>query len=119
MGEVPVEHGHADARGIGLVGELRLGREAAADRDAIAAGDQLARLIPDLERMRVTGIVGLGIGTHDARRDPGEVPAALAASGAGRDYTVEIAVEGYGVATLPHQPAEIVRDVEILEEQNR
>ena len=41
--------------------ELRLGGEAGADRDTVAAGDQLAGLIPDLEGMRETGIEGLRI----------------------------------------------------------
>ena len=47
------------------------------------------------------------------------MPAALPASGAGRDHAFEIAVEGHAVAALPHQPPQIVRDVEILEEQHR
>ena len=57
--------------------ELRLGDEDAADRHAIAAADQFARLVPHLERMRVAGVERLRIGVHDARRDPGEMPAAL------------------------------------------
>ncbi len=42
-----------------------------------------------------------------------------AASGAGGDHGLEIAVEGDAVAVLAHQPRQIVRDVEILEEQHR
>ncbi len=76
--EMPVQHREADLRGVRFVGELRLDDEDAAEHDAIAAADELALLVPHLEGVDITRVVELGIGTHDARRDPGEVPAARA-----------------------------------------
>ena len=39
--------------------------EGAADRDAIAAAGELARLVPDFEGMHVAGVEQFGIGAHD------------------------------------------------------
>jgi hypothetical protein len=52
---VPVEHGETDLRGVGIARELRLDGESPADRDAVAAPDQVAVAVPDFERMRVAG----------------------------------------------------------------
>jgi hypothetical protein len=85
---------------MGFSRELRLDREGAADRYAVAAADQRAVAIPHLERMRVTRIVQRRIGMHDRRRDPCHVPLAFAASGAGFDHALEIAIEGHAIARL-------------------
>src|SRR5665647_1012152 len=55
-GQVPIEYGHADARRIRLVRELRFGGERGAGADPIAARDQRAGLVPDLEAVRVAGV---------------------------------------------------------------
>ena len=80
--------------------------EGAADRDAVAAADQLAVRVPHLERMHVAGVEQVAIGAHDPRRDPGQVPLAVAAAGAGLDHALEVAVEGDAVAALPHPAAQ-------------
>jgi hypothetical protein len=46
FGEVPVEHRHADARGVRFIGELRLRRKARAVADAVAAAGKIAALVP-------------------------------------------------------------------------
>ena len=117
--EVPVEHAEADLRGVGLARELQFGDENAADRHAIAAAGKLALVVPDFEGMREAGVKRLGIDLHDARRDPGDMPAALAVAGAGLDHAVEVAVETDGVVSLPHLPAQPLGDVHRVEEQHR
>ena len=119
MRQMPVEHGKADLRCVRLVRELRLGGEGAADRNAIAAAGELALLVPDLEGMHVAGVEQLGIGAHDLRRDPGEVPAPRAAAGASGDDALEVAVEGDGVVALPHLPAQPLGEMRLAEEQQR
>ena len=97
-----------------FVGELRLGKENSAERHAITAADQFAFTIPDFERMHATVFTERGIGAHDARRDPGDVPAALAAAGASRDNALEIAIERDSVVTLAHKLAQPLRHVEFM-----
>ena len=98
--------------------ELRLGEEDAPERDAIAAADERAFRIPDLEGMAIAGIVEGGVGAHDLRRDPGHMPAPLAPSGAGLDDGLEATVEGDAIAALAHQAADAPRHVQLVEEQH-
>ena len=99
--------------------KLRFRREGVADRHAVAAAGQFAALVPDFEGMRKAGIEQRGIGAHDPRRDPGEMPAAGALSGAGRDHALEVAVEGHRVAGLAHLPAQPLGKVQFVEEEQR
>jgi hypothetical protein len=54
--------------------------------------------------MRVARVVQIAIGVHDPRRNPGQVPFAVAAPGARLDHAFEVAIESYVEAALP-QPA--------------
>src|SRR5688572_15952746 len=97
---MPVEHREADLGCMRLDGELRFNRKCAADRHAIAAPDKLSRLIPDFERMRITGVMQLRIGMHDAWRNPRQVPLAAAPPGAGLDYRLKGGIERHAMTPL-------------------
>src|SRR5471030_427288 len=99
--------------------ELRLAGESSAIADAVAAADQFACLVPDLVTVCVTCVERVSIDAHDARRDPGKMPAALTASRTSDNHAFEIAIEGHGIAILPHQTPQIVGHVEVFERQHR
>src|SRR4051812_4623841 len=68
--------------------------------------------------MHMSGVEKIGIGAHDARRDPGDVPLSRPATCAGFDDTLEIAIEGDAVAVLPQLPTQALGDVNLVEEQH-
>src|SRR5215207_3604565 len=61
-GKVPVEDSESDLRRVRLEGELRLGCEHSPEGKAIAAADQIAVRVPNLERVGVAGLKRLGVG---------------------------------------------------------
>ena len=113
MRQVPVQHGEADLRRVGLARELRLGHEARADRDAIAAAGEFARSFQTSNECAWPASNSFGIDAHDLGRDPGEMPALGAVAGAAGDHALEVAVERDGVAVVPHLPAQPLRDMEV------
>ncbi len=87
--------------------ELGLGDEHAPDRQTVAAADELAARVPDLEGMRVSAPMEIGVEPHDLGRDPSQRMAIVAAaSGAGPDHVLERVVEGDTVARLAHVAAQ-------------
>src|SRR6185312_564575 len=117
--EVPIEYCEADLRGVRLARKLRLGHEHATERDAVAAAGQIAALIPHFEAVYEAGVEEFRKGAHDARRNPGQVPAARAFGSASGDHALEVAVESDAVVRLPHLPLEPPGDVQFVEEQQR
>ena len=119
MGEMPIEHGKADLRCIGLAGKLRFGGEGAADCHSVASTGKLAALIPDFEGMSVAGIMEVGVRAHDFRRDPCQVPAAFALTGAGGNDAFKIAIKGHRVVILPNLAAEPFRESGFLDKGSK
>jgi hypothetical protein len=89
-----------------------------AERHPITAADELAFGVPHLEGMHIARIEQGGISTHDTRRDPSDAVVPFPLSGAGLDHTLEVLVEGDGVAALPHQTLEPLRYVQVVEEKD-
>ena len=98
--------------------ELGFGEEHAADSNAVAAAGEDAVAIPHLEGVHEPRVVEFRVGAHDARRDPGEVPASFPLASAGLDHTLEVAVERDTIRGVPHQAAQALRDVKLIEEQH-
>jgi len=69
--------------------------------------------------MRVARIEQVSIGTHDARRDPGKVPATFAVLGTGSDDRFEVAVKRDRLVVLAHLSMQLLCDVYFVEEKNR
>ena len=67
--------------------------------------------MPGVERLRIVA--------HDAWCNPGEMPSALAAFGATGNHAFEVVINCHGIVDLPHQPPQIVREVEVFEQQQR
>ena len=68
--------------------------------------------------MRVAGIEQVGIGTHNARCNPRQMPAAIPLAGAGGDDRLKVAVKRDGVVVLAHLSAQSLCDVQLIEEEN-
>ena len=67
--------------GVGAHVELRLGREQAADLDAVEPAGERAVAVPDLDRVRPAERVQPLVGGADRRRDPAAGPARVRAAG--------------------------------------
>src|SRR5204863_9009734 len=100
--------------GVGGAVEHRLAGEEAAGVDAVeAAGELLAA--PDLNAVRVAGLVEARVGGHDALVDPRPVLVGARRAGAGADDGAEVAVDRVGEFAPLHRLAQRTAEVELVE----
>src|SRR5436190_17893334 len=91
--QVVVEHLEADLGCISNPRELALRDKNLADCHSVAAADQLAGSVPQLEGVRVSLIMKGCIQTHDPRCNPGQARAPGPWFGASLDHLIERRVE--------------------------
>src|SRR3954453_21342827 len=101
---MPVEDGKPDLGAVAHAVELRLGDEYPPDRDSVDAADQGA-ILPDLDRMGISGFVRALIERANAPRDPGQRHSPEARIAAAIDDVHERPIEGDREFLGAKQPA--------------